>query len=178
MVTTSCGTELQIKWVFNRHLLLSIFQSIANQMIKSLFTKSRPFLRYVIFVRYFKASLEAHGKYLFKWLCLKFIQSYKMLASEATRGYPLWLTTSFKFMIPYSNGLKQQGKDHKLLNKARLLPYYFFFFSNYSLIGFSLIYLLTKFWLNKAKKKAVLQRMFCCHQRKCTLSHVSLFQIS
>ena len=66
MVTTSCGTELQIKWVFNRHLLLSIFQSIANQMIKSLFTKSRLFLSYVIFVRYVMASLEAHGKDLFR----------------------------------------------------------------------------------------------------------------
>ena len=66
MVTTSCGMELRIKWVFNRHLLLSIFQSIADQMIKSLFTKSRLFLRYVIFVRYVMASFEAHGEDLFR----------------------------------------------------------------------------------------------------------------
>ena len=143
-----------------------------------MFTKRRPFLRYVIFVRYVKASLEAHGKDLFKKPCLKFNQSCKKLASEATRGDPRLTNYSFKFMIPYSNWLKQQGNDHKLLNKARLLTYYFFFFSNYSLIGFSLIYLLIKFWLNKAKKKVVLQHTFCCHQLKCTLSHVSLFQIS
>ena len=77
-----------MKWVFNRQLLLSIFQSGANQLIKSLFTKSRPFLRYVIFVRYVKASLEAHGKDLFKKPCLKFNQSCKKLASEAIREDP------------------------------------------------------------------------------------------